>query len=42
MLLACFTVAMSNVQVKNIPDDLHELLRERVAAQHTTLSLIHI
>ena len=38
MLLACLSVEMSNVQVKNIPEDLHELLRERVAAQHTTIS----
>ena len=29
---------MSNVQVRNIPDELHEQLRERAAAQGDTIS----
>jgi len=29
---------VSNLQVKNLPDDLHEKLRERAREQHTTVS----
>ena len=38
MLIACHTVGMSNVQVKNIPDDVHEQLRVRAAQHGTTIS----
>ena len=29
---------MTNLQVKNLPDDLHDKLRERAQRQHTTIS----
>jgi plasmid stability protein len=38
MLLACHTAEMSNVQVKNIPDDVHEQLRARAAQHGATIS----
>ena len=29
---------MTNLQVKNLPDDLHDELRKRAQRQHTTIS----
>ena len=31
---------MSNLQVKNLPDDLHQKLRDRARAKHTTVSAL--
>ena len=38
MLAACYSHAMANLQVKGLPDDLHEELRRRADAEGTTLS----
>ena len=38
MLQACDTATMSNVQVKNLDEDLHEQLRARAAQEGTTIS----
>jgi plasmid stability protein len=38
MLQACDTPTMSNVQVKNLDEDLHEQLRARAAQEGTTIS----
>lgn len=38
MPLTCYHSTMSNVQVKNLPDDLHEQLRARAAEHHATIS----
>ena len=38
MLPACYCHAMANLQVKGLPDDLHEELRRRADADGTTLS----
>ena len=38
MLLSCYFHAMSNLQVKNVPESLHQRLRCHVQAHHRTLS----
>ena len=38
MLQACYCHAVGNLQVKNIPDDLHAALRDRAEHEGTTLS----
>jgi antitoxin FitA len=38
MLLSCYLHAMSAIQVKNVPADLHERLRERAQAEGRSLS----
>jgi antitoxin FitA len=38
MLAACYDHAMSALQVKNFPDDLHAKLRERAARQGRSVS----
>lgn len=37
MLIACYSHAMSNLQIKNMPEDLHRLLRERSAKRGLTM-----
>lgn len=37
MLLACYRSAMSNLQIKNVPEALHVRLRERAAAEGTSM-----
>ena len=37
MLLACYCHAMANLQVKNIPDELHERLRRHARANNCTI-----
>jgi len=37
MLLACYRHAMSNLQIKNVPEDLHAELRRRADARGMTL-----
>ncbi len=38
MLTSCYSHAMANLQVKNIPDDLHERLRRHARASNCTIS----
>ena len=38
MLTACYCHPMANLQVKNVPDSLHERLRQHAREQNTTLS----
>ena len=38
MLISCYCHAVPSLQVKNLPDDLHEALRERARADRTTIS----
>ena len=38
MLIACDALFMSNVQVKNLDEELHEQLRARASAEGTTIS----
>jgi len=38
MLIACDALFMSNVQVKNLDEELHEQLRARAAQEGTTIS----
>src|ERR1700684_2560353 len=38
MLTACYVHAMSAIQVKNVPDDLHERLRARARAEGRSMS----
>lgn len=38
MLLACYSHAMSAIQVKNFPEDLHAKLRKRAASQGRSVS----
>lgn len=38
MLLSCYTMGMGAVQVKNVPDDLHEAMRRRAADEGMTVS----
>jgi len=38
MLLACYSHAMKNLQVKNIPDSLHKKLWHYAKKNHSTLS----
>jgi len=38
MLLTCDALLMSNVQVKNLDEELHEQLRARAAQEGTTIS----
>ena len=38
MLSACYIGGMSNVQVKNLEPELHELLRVRAAGEGSTIS----
>ena len=38
MLMACYCHDMANLQVKNIPEDLHERLRRHARENHCTLS----
>jgi post-segregation antitoxin (ccd killing protein) len=38
MLLACYVHAMAALQVKNVPEDLHEQLRERAEAEGVSIS----
>jgi len=38
MLIACEALTMSNVQVKNLDEELHEQLRARAAQEGTTIS----
>jgi plasmid stability protein len=37
MLSACYSHAMGNLQIKNLPDDVHEELRRRAAEQGLSL-----
>jgi antitoxin FitA len=38
MLPACYSKVMSFIQVKNVPDDLHEAVRRRAAIEGMTVS----
>lgn len=38
MLLACYYHAMANLQVKNIPETLHDRLRRHARANNCTIS----
>ena len=38
MLLSCHTPPMANLQVKNIPDDLHDRLRAYARESNSTIS----
>jgi plasmid stability protein len=38
MLAACHNQAMANLQVKNLPDDLHRRLRQYAQKHHRTIS----
>lgn len=38
MLEACYPPGMSALQVKNVPEDVHEYLRSRAEADGTTIS----
>ena len=38
MRSACYSHAMANLQVKNIPEDLHERLRRHASANSCTIS----
>jgi plasmid stability protein len=38
MLLACYRVGLSFIQVKNVPPDLHEAVRRRAAEEGKTVS----
>lgn len=38
MLKACYSHAMANLQVKNIPDELHQRLRDHARKRKCTLS----
>ena len=38
MLKACFSLAMANLQVKNVPDTLHQRLRRYAQEHRCTLS----
>ena len=40
MLQACYGHAMAALQVKNVPEDIHNLLRERAEAEGTSISEI--
>lgn len=37
MLLACYTPRMSAIQIKNVPDDLHEAVRRRARDEGLTV-----
>jgi antitoxin FitA len=37
MLAACYRHAMANLQIKNVPEELHEELRRRAEAEGVTL-----
>ena len=37
MLIACYCHAVSNLQIKNVPDDLHDELRRRADLRGLTL-----
>ena len=39
-MLACYYHAMANLQVKNIPDELHERLRRHAREQNCTMSAV--
>jgi plasmid stability protein len=38
MLMACYAHAMSAIQVKNVPEDLHDRLRARARAEGRSMS----
>lgn len=38
MLRACYDYAMANLQIKNLPDALHQRLRHYAQEQHRTIS----
>lgn len=38
MLGACYSHAMANIQVKNVPDELHERLRRYAREENCTMS----
>ena len=40
MIIACYYHAMANLQVKNIPDELHERLRRHAREQNCTMSAV--
>ncbi len=40
MRLSCQTHAMANLQVRNIPDDLHERLRRHARENNCTMSTV--
>ena len=40
MRLSCQTHAMANLQVRNIPDDLHERLRRHARENNCTMSSV--
>jgi plasmid stability protein len=40
MLPACYHHAMANLQVKNLPDTLHQRLRDHAQKSHRTISEI--